>query len=64
MNNKSDRLLYILINSVYVLVILTHLELWVAVARHIFKWVKNSILQFIASQINNIPFIFSEILHP
>ena len=34
---------YILIQIVHIHVIVTHLKLWVAIARHNFKWMKNKL---------------------
>ena len=40
MNIKFARLTYILIEFIHMQLIFTHLELWLAVARHDFKWVE------------------------
>ena len=45
MNIKFATLEYVLILVAYILVIFTHLKLWVAVARYNFKWVKIAIVQ-------------------
>ena len=44
MGIEFARLVYRLIQIVQLLEIVTHLKLWVAVARHNFKWIKNFIL--------------------
>ena len=43
-------------------VVVSHLMLWVAVARHNFRWVKNQIIYFSASRVNIIATICSYFL--